>query len=138
MLCAHFDHISEPSENPQKCVAFLCSSPHLATTLRKRKAHKQNLAAYLCASCERAVKRCINVGKNSKKVCDFALLTTRQIGSCLSVLVLRYYSPKQLFSNYISTVFSVSGNRFFFRIIYGIKTITIRPHYQLVITSFTK
>ena len=29
---------------------------------------------------KRAVKRCVNVGKNSKKVCDFVLLTTRQIG----------------------------------------------------------
>ena len=32
--------------------------------------------------CERAVKRCVNVSKSSKKVCDFALLTTRQIGIC--------------------------------------------------------
>ena len=30
--------------------------------------------------CERAVKKCVNVGKNSEKVCDFVLLSTRQIG----------------------------------------------------------
>ena len=32
--------------------------------------------------CERAVKRFIKAGKNSEKVCDFVLLTTRQIGIC--------------------------------------------------------
>ena len=39
--------------------------------------------------CERTAKRCINVGKNSKKVCDFALLTTRQIGICFIVFCLQ-------------------------------------------------
>ena len=37
--------------------------------------------------CLRAVKRCVNVGKNSKKVCDFVLLTTRQIGIYCFVLL---------------------------------------------------
>ena len=113
---------------------------HSAPTLecKKRKKPTPNLWFNLGFFCERAVKRCVNVGKNSKKVYNFALPTIRQFGSCLSVLVLRHYSPKQLFSNYISTVFSVSGKRFFFRIIYGIKSIPSRPYYQLVITSFTK
>ena len=34
--------------------------------------------------CERAVKRCVNVGKNSKKVCNFTRLPARQIGIYIS------------------------------------------------------
>ena len=44
--------------------------------------HKKHPIGCFCF-CERAVKRCVKVGKNSEKVCDFALLTTRQIGICL-------------------------------------------------------
>ena len=51
--------------------------------------------------CERAVKRCIKVGKNSKKVCDFALLTTRQIGICRLVVLIYFLNLKHIYGIYI-------------------------------------
>ena len=46
----------------------------------KKEKPKSNVKFNLGFTCERAVKRCVKVGENSKKVCDFALLTARQIG----------------------------------------------------------
>ena len=54
--------------------------PLLSQWINKKRTFVGRQKCVFC--CERAVKRCIKVGKNSKKVCDFALLTTRQIGIC--------------------------------------------------------
>ena len=44
-------------------------------TLKKQKNAPLSVDKIAFFCCERTVKRCVNVGKNSKKVCDFALLT---------------------------------------------------------------
>ena len=48
-----------------------------------KKAHIVLVDKCVLFFCKRATMRCVKRGKNSEKVCDFVLLTTRQIGICL-------------------------------------------------------
>ena len=46
---------------------------------------KKHLLVQVLFSCEEAHKRCVNGGKNAKKVRDLTLLFVRQIPICLTV-----------------------------------------------------